>query len=196
MINGIILAGGLSKRMGKDKGLMEWHDKTLIEHTCEKMALICDKIIIVTNRPQDYQQVVGDLTNVSIIEDEIKQLGPLSGIHAGLGATDADYNIVVACDMPWMQPARYLELAADCMKKNTDLVITRTADGRYQSLHAVYHRKCRQPIEEMLKSGKLRMRDLIEKVNVCQINVSQEEARMFQNVNTPEEYRVVISQDK
>jgi molybdopterin-guanine dinucleotide biosynthesis protein A len=187
MINGIILAGGLSKRMGTDKGLLMLDDKTMVEHLYEKLSPVCKSIILVTNKPEDYQEIA-DRLNMLLVTDVIKQLGPLSGVHAGLGASDADYNMVLACDMPNANPAKFIEFSKQAMKEGAQLIVAEANDGRYHSLHAIYHKDCQFVIEQQLMKYRLKISELINLVSTYIMQADEIGAEMFFNMNTPEEY--------
>lgn len=194
MINGIILAGGLSKRMGRDKGLLEINGKTAVEVLYEKMRLVCDDIFLVTNAPEKYQQFA-EINGIILLVDEIKQMGPLSGIHAALGATNADYNLVIACDMPHADPRRFMEYCSQeaALDKGYQLVIAKTSDGRMQPLHALYHKNGREQIEQLLLHQEQKASRLPEYLHTHVLEIDGSDEKMFQNINTPEEFSRMVA---
>ncbi|OEF96969.1 molybdenum cofactor guanylyltransferase [Desulfuribacillus alkaliarsenatis] len=196
MLNGVILSGGLSKRMGQDKGLLMLDGKTTVERLYEKIAPLCQRVILVTNKPDSYRSLLNKMPKATIITDEIKQLGPLSGIHAALGETDMDYNLVIACDMPLANPECFLSFAKNQLDSKNELIIARTADGRLQPLHAIYHKSCRSQIEQMLTSNNLRISSLVDYVTSKIIEIPTKEQEMFMNMNTPEEYNAALASTK
>jgi molybdopterin-guanine dinucleotide biosynthesis protein A len=132
------------------------------------------------------------------VGDLIPQQGPLSGIHAGLSVMRNPRGIFVACDMPWLKAEflRYLAgLAPEC-----DIVVPRL-EGQVEGMHAVYSRNCREPIESCLRSGR---RKLISFYEACSVRyVEREECerfdptmRMFMNVNTMEEWREAMRDER
>ena len=92
----IVLAGGKSSRMMKDKGLILFNDKTLIEHSIEKVKKVAAHIFIITTNSA-YQQF-----GYPCIEDELKERGPLGGIFTGLVHSSTQKNLVIGCDMPFL----------------------------------------------------------------------------------------------
>lgn len=187
MINGVILAGGLSKRMGTDKGLLKISGITMVEHLYNKLSPLCNNILVVTNRPEEYSEVTSRLS-VHVLSDEIRQKGPFSGIHAALGITDAKYNIVLACDMPNTNPELFINASQEAMKQEYDLIIARTECGRYQPLHAIYHKKCRNTIEQLLLQNQFKASELVKHVNTKVLSFDENTETMFSNMNTLEDY--------
>lgn len=95
-ITGIILAGGKSSRMGRDKSLLQIADKTLIEHVVDAIRDFVKEIIIVTNEEEKYSF----LDNVSFVPDIEKNQGPLIGLISGISSINTDWCFVTSCDMP------------------------------------------------------------------------------------------------
>lgn len=188
MINGVILAGGLSKRMGTDKGLLKLSGVTMVENLYNRLSPLCNRIIVVTNKPVAYGEVTSHLS-VQIVTDEIKQKGPFSGIHSALGVTDAEYNIVLACDMPNTNPEFFINASQEAMKQEYDLIIARTGCGRYQPLHAIYHRRCRNAIEQLLLQNELKASELVKYVKTKVLYFDESNELMFSNMNTVEDYQ-------
>jgi molybdopterin-guanine dinucleotide biosynthesis protein A len=97
-LTGIILAGGKSIRMGKDKGLCEFNGKTLVSYAIETLKPLCGKIIISANRfPEKYEQF-----GVPVLSDEIKNIGPMGGIYTCLKRSTTRHNLVLSCDTPFV----------------------------------------------------------------------------------------------
>src|SRR6266550_831167 len=90
----VILAGGLSRRMGRDKAALPAGDGTLIEHLARRLAPVVDEIIIAGGSAEPR------LDGVRLAADRDAGLGPLAGMHAGLMAARHPYAFVVGCDLP------------------------------------------------------------------------------------------------
>src|SRR5262245_34627440 len=88
--NGFVLAGGQSRRMGRDKAMIEWGTVSLVEHMAQLLSTVADKV-----------QIIGRGEN----PDKITGKGPLGGIVTALGFTDRDYNLFVAVDLPLLSPS-------------------------------------------------------------------------------------------
>ncbi len=97
-VTGIILAGGKSSRMGKDKGLCEFNGKALVEYAIEALKPICGNLIISANyNPEKYSAY-----QLPVIADEIKNIGPMGGIYTCLKKSETEHNIVLSCDTPFV----------------------------------------------------------------------------------------------
>jgi len=99
-MTGIVLAGGRNARMGCDKSTLPWQSSDFLHTILHKLATVCTELIVVSNRPP-----LADLPDVRFVSDIIPQLGPLSGIHAGLTHATSQCAFITACDMPFLQPA-------------------------------------------------------------------------------------------
>ncbi|WP_423408530.1 molybdenum cofactor guanylyltransferase [Heyndrickxia sp. MSNUG] len=183
----IVLSGGKSSRMGKNKALLKFHEKTNIEIILGELKHVFDDIILVTNEPETYH-----FLDIKIVTDQYKESGPLAGIHAGLEASDYEENFVVACDMPFVSG----ELAASLIKelKHHEAVVP-ISEGRQHPLFAAYQKRAAVVAKDCIEEGKLRMKHLLDRLDVryldeqdlnlyCEGNLE----RVFFNMNRPEEY--------
>jgi molybdenum cofactor guanylyltransferase len=183
----IILSGGKSSRMGKNKALLPFNDKTNIERIRDELQSLFDDIILVTNDPESYE-----FLNLKSVSDEFPGKGPLAGIHAGLIASDYEENIVVACDMPFVSA----ELASTLVQnlKHNDAIIP-VIGGKQHPLFAAYQKRIVPEIESCLKEDRLRVIHLLDKLNVRYLEENDLHAysdgsleEIFFNMNVPEEY--------
>ena len=183
----IILSGGKSSRMGTNKALLKFHEKTNIERIKDELKHVFDDIILVTNDPETYQ-----FLNIKTVTDQYPGSGPLAGIHAGLEASDYEENFVVACDMPFVSA----ELAESLVKalKHHDAVVP-VIEGRQHPLFAAYQKRTAREAKSCIEEGTLRMMHLLDRLNVryleeedlmlyCEGSLE----RVFFNMNHPEEY--------
>lgn len=181
-VSGIVLAGGLSTRIGQDKGRLELGGVPLAERALQRLASLFEEIIYVTNDPM----TAPASDAVKVAGDEIPHLGPLGGILAGLKASRAPRAFVVGYDMPFVSPALVrLLIAAD---PGADIVVPVSA-GRFEPLHAVYSRGCIPVIAERLDAGDRRIVSLYDRVKVTAVEEAQlrevdPDLRSFFNVNT------------
>ncbi|MFK4341202.1 molybdopterin-guanine dinucleotide biosynthesis protein A [Paenibacillus sp. RC21] len=98
-VTGIIVAGGRSSRMGQDKAMLQLGGVTVLERISAVLGQVAQRVIVVARDTQQYRRFGLETTT-----DLYPGLGPLSGIHAGLSASNTEWGIVVACDMPFVQP--------------------------------------------------------------------------------------------
>lgn len=184
-ITGIILAGGKSSRMGRDKSFIPLGHKELIEVVIDKLRALFEDLIIVTNNPSRYQKY-----GLRIVTDVLKDCGPMGGIYAGLLASETLYNFAVACDMPNLN-LKLIEYMIK-QKHGFDAVVPHLKKG-YEALFALYSKNCIIPIYEAIKSEHLKVRDFFKKVNVREIKEDEikifgDPDILFTNINTPLDY--------
>lgn len=155
----IILAGGASSRMGKNKALLSLGEYTVIEWIVSELMKLTDHVLIVTNSSDDFQ-----FLDLPMVEDEWKGKGPLAGIQAGLHDSKTEKNLVVACDMPFIS-ADVGRILLDGLEDDFLAVVPQFA-GRLHPLFAAYHKKVHKMIQPSLSSGDLSMRRFLEQVPV------------------------------
>ncbi|MEL6268372.1 MAG: molybdenum cofactor guanylyltransferase [Chloroflexota bacterium] len=182
-----ISAGGNSSRMGTDKAFVPLAGRPIMRHV---MACIADvgqtETFIVTNRPEDYS-----LFGLPMFGDVIPDKGALGGVHAAVHHSKTDYALVVACDMPFLEPdlMRYMVRLAD--ETGAD-VIAPTVDDYPQGLHALYRKTCLPHIEARLAADRLKVIGFYPQVTVRTIAETEYAPYIpgghpFFNVNTPEQ---------
>jgi molybdopterin-guanine dinucleotide biosynthesis protein A len=193
METAIILAGGKSSRMGFDKQFLKLQDKYVIEIIAERLKEVFSEIIIVTGRPEEYVKY-----GFKLVEDEVRNFGPLAGIHVGLKNSGSIYNYVVACDMPFinLKYIRYMMQLIEESDDRVDGVITKLGDW-IEPFNAFYSQNLISRIEENMKNGKRQINLMLQDANV--LYVSEAKARefspdweMFTNINTFKDYESLM----
>jgi molybdenum cofactor guanylyltransferase len=184
-VTGVILAGGKSRRMGRDKAFLPFGDGLLIERVIEVIQPVTADVILVTNTPEQYQRF-----NLPMFADVIPDAGSLGGIYTGLVYAKTPYSLCLACDMPFVKP-EFLRLLCDTAAE-ADVVIPRNAED-FQPLCAVYAQTCREPIRQKIDAGRLKITGFFDHVHVRVIEGEllagyDPHDVMFFNANTPEEY--------
>ncbi|WGX77075.1 molybdenum cofactor guanylyltransferase [Paraclostridium bifermentans] len=127
----VILAGGKSSRMKFDKQFLVIDEKRLIYDLANKLENHFNEIIIVTNKPEFY-----DDCSYKVVVDEIKECGPLSGIHIGLKSASSEYVYFLACDMPNIDN-NYIKFLKENISILYDVYITKL-DKFEEPFHGVY----------------------------------------------------------
>lgn len=176
MAAGFVLVGGRSSRMGRDKALLPFEGKTLGEYVAGVVLEAAGSVALIGD-PSRYSHL-----GFPVVADSVLGCGPLGGIEAALCATHADWNLIVACDMPGV-PAAFLRglvngAAGDC-------VLARGPSARPEPLCAVYHRRCLPDIREALARGVRKVTDGLASLDV---RYADGPAHWFANVNTPEDW--------
>lgn len=181
-----INAGGKSSRMGTDKAFVKLADKPLIQHVIERTAnLGQSETILIVNRPDDYAQL-----GLPMYTDVQPDKGSLGGIYTALTYAQNPFTLVVACDMPFVNPD-LLQFMMSKVSDSVDIVVPRV-DGYPQGLHAIYGKTCLTPIEEQLNANRLKIIRFFDQMRVCYLDEADyvaydPDGQSFANVNTPEE---------
>lgn len=181
-----VLAGGKSSRMGRDKAFLEFGGKTLLRRALDLAGSVTADVAI-----------VGDKTKFStfgkVVEDVYRDCGPLGGIHAALAHTSAPLSLVLAVDLPFVEPSFLALLVA--WARETDAVVTVPRSSRgWEPLCAVYRREFAAHAHAALAAGKNKIDLLFASLKVRGVEEKEWQgagftAQMFCNVNTPEELR-------
>lgn len=184
-LTGIILAGGQSERLScKNKALLKIGKLSVIERVIYAVSKVAKKVILVTNSSDEFRHL-----KLSTCNDILPGSGPLGGIYTGLQVSETYRNIIVACDMPFIQ-SHLLRFLID-QGEGYDFVIPLTFDG-YHPLCAVYSKKCIEPIEILIKAGNLKVTDLFPYVKVNRVDLKllwpDHDPDIFFNINTDEDY--------
>jgi molybdopterin-guanine dinucleotide biosynthesis protein A len=180
----VILAGGLSRRMGRDKATLPAVDGTLIAHLARRLAPVVDETIIAGG------SVRPPVEGAVLAVDHQPGLGPLAGMLAGLAAAQHRYVWVVGCDLPDVEPALgglLLDLAADY-----EAVVPRP-DREPEGVCALYVREVAPRIAALLEAGHRSIKSLLDRSSVRYVGLDElrgvdPELRSFRNINTPEDY--------
>jgi len=165
----IVLAGGKGLRLGQDKASETIGDRSLLERVVSRLASFNSDILIVSASERTFPQLNG-YPRLRTVADIYLNKGPLGGVYAGLKASDSFYNLVVACDMPFLNQAllRYMVQ----ISPGFDLVVPRLGE-LVEPLHAVYSRGCLAPIETLLKQDDLSLRQLFALIKVRYVEAEE-----------------------
>jgi molybdopterin-guanine dinucleotide biosynthesis protein A len=157
----IILAGGKSSRLGRNKALQVIGGKSLIQWVIDRLVILSTEIIIATAHGEAIPY--SSSATIKTVADIYPGKGPLVGIHSGLVASSGSRAIVVACDTPFLS-AGLLEYMTQT-SPTFDVVVPRIKD-KVEPLCAVYSKDCVAPIRELLKQNKLKIIELFRMVRV------------------------------
>lgn len=182
----IVLAGGRSRRMGRDKAWLDAGGRPLIERVLERLVPLAAEMVVVVAPGTGLLPDLG----ARVVVDRVLGAGPLGGLHAGLEASRTAWSFVAACDMPFLNLdlIRYLAY----LRPGHDVVLP-FPTGRPEPLHAFYHQRCLAPIAASLASGERAMISFLGAVRVRAVSAPEiacfdAEGRSFLNINTPEEW--------
>lgn len=181
-VTGVILAGGRSTRMGRDKATLEVAGQTLFGRTLAMLRCVFPRVLIAGDRP--------DLATPEIpCVPDIYPGSALGGLHGGLSAVTTPWMFAVPCDLAHPDPELVhfiLTRRNDC-----DVVVPRTPGG-LEPIFALYHKNCLPAMEQMLARGDYRIYDFYDQVRVRYLDremLPEGWQRAFTNLNTPEDLR-------
>lgn len=182
-VGAIILAGGKSSRMGQDKGLMLINNKPMISYIIETLKKLTQDITIVSNQ-KEYHSF-----GFPIVEDLIKNAGPLAGIYTGLVNAKNTKNIIVSCDVPNIS----VELLSFLINNSeqSEVVIPENNNKTHQVI-GVYDKSCIPFFKQALESNQLKLKDVLKKVKTEVVDANRFNKSEFINVNTPNELNELI----
>lgn len=190
----IILAGGKSSRMGRDKSTIMFDDQPLLLRSINKLKDLFGEVIVLSNQEISFALPEG----VKIVQDDVPYQGPLGGISTGLKLSSHDWSLVVAVDMPFVN-SQIIEFLAGFAGEG-DAVVPMTANG-LEPLFAFYSKRCLPVAEEVLMKGERRILSLLSQVDLKVVNYLQfshlEGAdRAFININTQRDLELAKKLEK
>ena len=186
---GVILAGGKSSRMGTNKSLLTIHDnKPVIQHIFEEIKLISDDTVVVTNHPDQY-----DFLQATMIGDRYFDKGPLAGLETSMYHMKAEYYIIAACDMPFIDKQIYTYLRDQLQRYDTYDAVIPVFNDQQHPLAGIYKREVLLSIQNQLYLNNLRVKSFFNDINVLYVNDFSMFSRAtiekhFFNMNNPTEF--------
>ena len=185
--SGLVLCGGHSTRMGRDKASLPFAGETLLGHAARRLFRWCEDVIVVA-RPDQVLPPLPD--GVRVVHDERPEQGPLGGLAPGLRAAASEHVFATACDVPFLSGALVEALFDAAMDHD---VAVCEAEGFTQPLTAVYRSSLATAIDELLDAGRRRPVFLYEQaktITLAESVVRRHDPRLrsFENCNQPEHY--------
>jgi len=188
-ILGAILAGGQSKRMGKDKLFLELNNKKLIEHTIDKVKKYLEKVIIVTNQDNEFFFKNNLITVKDCIEG---QLGPLVGILTAMkwakeNLSKCSWIATFPCDTPFF-PESIIESFIEESEKKESLILCASSHGRKHNIFGLWSLDLYDKLKDDLINKKVRkVQDWTEKNKIKNLEFTFKDYDPFFNINTEED---------
>lgn len=186
-ITAIILAGGKSRRFGTDKALYPIAGVPLIQHAINRVKLVTDEIIIITDSLEKTRFLPHPCYT-----DLIENSGPLAGIYTGLMHSRSHYNLVLACDMPLVNTACLAYLIDHA--RGYDVTVP-LYQQEYQPLCAIYAKTCIPVIAQQLAARQLQVFQFYPSVNTKTVPINQTLSfyhdRIFYNINTQQDFHEI-----
>jgi molybdopterin-guanine dinucleotide biosynthesis protein A len=181
----ILLAGGRSERMGRDKALLPIHGTTLLEHNIALLQTLAQEVVVVTDAPDRYQLTFG-----RVVADIYPDSGPVGGIVTGLRTLGEGSHLVVACDMPALDPD-VLAFLQKAVTPDVDAVVPKIA-GQWEPLCAVYRHTAEPRLQQFLETGGRSARQALTTLRIRRVDETalrrlDPDLRCFTNLNTPQD---------
>lgn len=191
-VSAIVLGGGRSIRMGRDKAALPFGPETMLARVVQAVQCVADDVVVVGG---SRQRLPDGVRVVRVVPDLVEGLGPLAGLATGLAAVRGERALLLACDMPLVAPAllqRMLELAGDA-----DACVP-LVDGLPMTTCAAYATRVLPRAQEHLASGTRSLRALLTDVSVRWVTADQlrqvdPDLLSFWDCDTPEQYRAALA---
>jgi molybdenum cofactor guanylyltransferase len=198
----LILAGGLSRRMGRDKAWLEFDGVPLVEHVARRVLPLASELVFSINNPDRFDPLLRSLPiRAQLIADQESGHGPLAGIAAGLGAASHDLVLVLAVDMPFVHVG-LLSYMASLASHYQAIVPTiperQSGESRPEPLHAFYRQSCLPAIRTRLETGHRQVVSFLADVATRWV-LPDDIARFdpsfasFRNLNSPADWDSAVS---
>ena len=191
-VTGVLLAGGDSRRMGEDKRYLVVGEQTLLERGLAVLRSIFQEVLVVIAQDSLPLKVAA-----RVVRDLVPDCGSLGGLYTGLTQATTPYIFVVACDMPFLDPAVITQFTS--RRASADIVIAKLA-ARLHPMHALYGKGCLPVLEQMIRARQLKMQEMLSHASLHVRYVTDADlltidpsGRSFQNVNTPADLEVARS---
>ena len=177
--SGIILAGGLSSRMGSCKARLPWEGMDLVRHQVRKIQALGITDILLSG-------FADPVEGARFVPDLYPQLGPMSGIHAGLLAARQEQCLVTAVDTPLVPPDALAELMQYHLSSGNDITVL-SHNGHLEPLMGVYHRRVASIAETLLRERNTAVRRLFDRVAFASFPYTGDE-QLLCDCNTRQDY--------
>lgn len=195
----IVLAGGLSTRMGTDKTRLPWGSTTLLGEMLRKAVLTeCGEILVSINRELEESEahIIEEARSfgrhIQLVPDTIAMKGPLSGLQSALSVGTREAYIVVSADMPWFSfhwlPSWEVHIDA-FLQGELLAMVPYVGLQEYEPLAAIYKRSVLDTIQESLEGEDVSMHGVLDKIPYMEMDMI-EEAELYSNVNTRLSYKL------
>lgn len=195
----IVLAGGQSKRMGRDKAFLPFKNKTFLRNILERIDGFCSRFLIVVNKDFSlYEEQVKDLkSKVVFIKDINPYDGPLNGIVSAYPYIKSEKVLITTCDTPVINTELLQKLSIQL--NNYDAVIPEI-DSKIQPLNTFYTKNAVEKAVEIYKQGKKSLMVWLDNLNYKTINKEyiqkyDKEILTYKSINTPESYKWLLERE-
>lgn len=184
-ITGILLAGGMSQRMGSEKGSIRIGNSFLYQYPLRILEELCDEVLISTCKPSLFRE------NHLTICDEIKGIGPLGGIYSCLKQSSTKLNLVLSYDMPMVNASLFNLLIREA--EGFDMVLPAMGKEKPEPLCGIYNKRTIALMEEMISKKDFAVNHMLKQCKSKIIRITREmdawSPELFLNINTREDLK-------
>jgi molybdopterin-guanine dinucleotide biosynthesis protein A len=191
-IGGFVLAGGESSRMGRDKALLDLAGETLIARTTNLIESAVGTCAIIGGSGRFADTRDTDGLPMRVVADDFPGAGPLGGIATALRASGAEWNLIVACDLPYLTREWLEFLIERALRSNADAVLPMNERGA-EPLCAMYRKRAEAAIRAALERGRRKVTDGLAEIRTEFIEPAEWkgfdcDGQLFKNMNSPADY--------
>lgn len=189
-IAALILAGGKSSRMGRDKALIDYQGKPLLTRVCQVAAGCCSSVYVLTSWPVRYQNIVSE--QVHFLPESEPGQGPLVALADGLTQIDAEWVLLLACDLPQLQP----EILQNWLTQLTEvsqsiLAVVPSQESGWEPLCGFYRQAALTELKRFIQQGGRSFQTWLTQVPVQALSLEGTTMKMLFNCNTPEDLQAL-----
>lgn len=193
----VILAGGRSSRMGRDKAALPWRGATLLTDLIQRsQGVAFDEIVVSANRPPDLSALPSELSScVRVVADNYQGCGPLSGMEAAFRACTCSYCLVLSVDLPFYDFSPVKQILPELAQMPQVDLFLPMSESRPQPLAAIYRRgPALEAVQAALNAGKRRVLSIADALTV-RILDDAGALILYENINTPSAYKAALAID-
>lgn len=176
-ITGIILAGGLSSRMGQDKGLLQYKGRALVDYAIDALKPLCSEIIISSNN-KEYE-----LFGYRVVRDVHQKVGPIGGLYSALAEANTNDILMCPCDMPFITTDIFNRILEN--KANSKVTVVESISGKLYPTLGYYQKSCLPVILQFIEQGQYKLQLLMKALNAKTIQIENHKSLL--NFNSPED---------
>jgi len=187
-VSAIIMAGGSSSRMGRNKALLSMAGKTMIRHIYDTLRPLFDEVIVSVSKKEHTSLIPEANTVIDLKPGQ----GPLMGIYSSLKASSSRVNFIIACDIPTVN-LPLLRRLLSCSWQY-DIAVPSFKPGEYEPLFAVYTKRVAEAAKSLLDQDRRRICELFSICNTKVVEIAN--YLWYANLNTPSDYQNFISKEK
>ena len=180
----IILAGGMSSRMGFDKGFIKYKGKYIIQHLIDKNASYFSEIMISSSNKNH------KVFKQKMVPDKISQIGPIGGVFSCLHESKSELNVVISCDSPLIQLKIIKKILFHSVNSDADLIYS-TYKNKRHPLPGCFNKKILSKLNDIIDDGERKLLSLEKYFKTDFVDFSDEKKDFFLNLNSPNDLKKI-----